>query len=278
MKISCPKCNAKGSIPEHEIPETGRFINCPRCKERFSITRPQPTGTRSHLVDICPSCSYSTFGDEPFSTCPKCGIEVKTYVERQREEQIKKHNQELLSVASTTSEAQPPDTETASTADFIDNLHPVNLISWGVAAGAIICIGIGLWGLAGYDSVAVRALLMEQNDKPVSDLYLFLHYGLSHWVKLLFGLSALVVSILFIKRLKVSLLAMKYLIWAAIVLVPLSYVIGFIYWVLAPIPHPISGYLIEVVNILFMTALFDVPLYLLGRHLQNRKITAAVNL
>ncbi len=279
MKISCPKCYASGTIPDHEIPESGRFVSCPRCSEGFTVTKPR-SGNDVYLVDTCPSCGFSTFGDETFSTCPKCGVVVKAFVERQREELLQKRNQELLGKKLNNVEAAPPPPEVTATpvADFIDNLHPVNLISWGVAAVAIVVLGIGLWGVIDYNPSKIQALLMEERDEQVSGFYVFLHYGLIHWVKLLYGLGALVISLLFMKRLKIGLKALSGLLRATIVLVPLSYVISFVYWVLAPIPHAISAYLIEILNIIFMAALVGVPLYLLELYLRERKITSVVNL
>ena len=279
MKISCPKCSASGSIPDHDIPESGRFITCPRCKEGFNVSKPR-SGADVYLVDTCPSCSFSTFGDETFSTCPKCGIAVKTFVERQREEQILKHNNELLGKKLNNSEAAPPPPEgtSAAVADFIENLHPVNLISWGVAAVAVTVLALGLLGIIGYDSSKIHAEFFEKTGEHISGLSVFLHHGLLHWVKVVYGLSAMAVSILFMKRLKIGLRAMKSLLLATIVLVPLSYITGFIYWVLAPIPHTISGYLIELLNIVIMSALAGVPLYLLERYLHERKITSIVRL
>lgn len=279
MKISCPKCNAVGSIPDHEVPESGRFISCPRCNEGFTITRPR-SNKDVYLVDTCPSCGFNTFGDETFGTCPKCGVEIKIFVERQREEQRIKHNQELLGkkLNNTEMTAPPPEVTSTPVSDFIDNLHPVNLIGWGVAVVALIVLGIGLFGIIGYDGAKIQATLMEEVDEPVSGGYVFLHYGLMHWVKLMYGVSAQAVSMLFIKRLKTGLRAMSGLLWVTIVIVPLSYIIGFISWVLAPIPHTISGYLIEIFNILFMSALVVAPLYLLERYLHERKITSIVKL
>lgn len=280
MKITCPKCSASGSIPDHEIPETGRFISCPRCHEGFTVTKPR-AGNDVYLVDTCPACSFSTFGDETFSTCPKCGVSVKTFVERQREEQLQKRNQELLGKKLNNVDAgvaPPPEPATAPVADFIENLHPVNLISWGTALVAIIVLGLGLWGLIGYDSEKIKALLLEQQDEQVSGMYIFLHYGLMHWVKLIYGLSAMAVAVLFMKRMKTGLKAMSWLLWGTIILVPLIYIISFIVWVLAPIPHTISGYLIEILNILFMSALAGIPLYLLEQYLHERKITSVVKL
>ncbi|MDD2309924.1 MAG: zinc-ribbon domain-containing protein [Desulfuromonadaceae bacterium] len=273
MKISCPKCNASGTIPDHEVPESGRFISCPRCKEGFTVNKPS-SGDNACLVNTCPSCGFGTFDDETFGTCPKCGVMIKMFVERQREEHLLQRNQKLLGKKLNNVEIAPQST-TDTVADFIDNLHPVNLISWGVAVVAICLIGTGLWGVISYDSAGIQALLGEEKT---SGFHVFLHYGLLHWVKLLYGLTALAVSILFMKRLKLALEAMSGLLWATIVLVPLSYTIGFIYWALAPIPHTISGYLIEIFNVLFMSALVGVPLYLLERYLHERKITSFITL
>jgi len=107
-------------------------------------------------------------------------------------------------------------------------------------------------------------------------MYVFLHYGLLNWVKFIYGVIALSISLLFMKRLKIGLRTLSGLLWATIVLVPLLYSISFVYWVLAPIPHTISGYLIEILNILFMSALVGVPLYLLVGYLHERKITSVV--
>ncbi|NTV48182.1 MAG: hypothetical protein HGB32_05410 [Geobacteraceae bacterium] len=279
MKISCPKCNASGTIPDHEIPESGRFISCPRCNEGFTVTKPRP-GNDVYLVDTCPSCGFSTFGDETFGTCPKCGVAIKIFIERQREEQRLKHDQELLGKKLNNVGAVPPmpEVNTTPVADFIDNLHPVNLISWGVAAVAIIILALGLWGIIGYDGARIQTTLIEERGEQVSGIYVFLHYGLLNWVKFMYGVIALSVSLLFMKRLKIGLRALSGLLWATIVLVPLLYVISFVYWVLAPIPHTISGYLIEILNIIFMSALVGVPLYLLESYLHERKITSVVKL
>jgi len=284
MKITCPKCNAGGSIPDHEIPEAGRYISCPHCHEGFTITRPR-SGSDVYLVDTCPACSFSTFGEETFSTCPKCNISIKSYVERQRQEQRLKLSQAQPVRNQGSAEAALPQpaastaaaSDAAPVADFIESLHPVNLIGMGVAAAALIILGIGLWGVIGFDGAKIQALLMEEREDKVSGLSVFLHHGLQHWVLLLYGVIALAVSLLFMKRRKTGLKAMSLLLRTTIVIVPLSYVIGFINWVLAPISHTISGYLIEIFNIIFMGALAGAPLYLLERYLHERKITSVVN-
>lgn len=275
MKIACPKCNASGSLPEHEIPESGRFISCPRCHEGFTVTRPR-SGTDGYLVDTCPACGFSTFGDEPFGSCPKCGVVVKTFVDRQREEQLLKHNQELLGKKMNNSEvtSPPPDAAATSAADFIAGLQPVHLIGWGVAAIALVFIGMGLWGIFAYDSAALRIRLMEETDESVSGWYLFFRFGAIHWLTLLYGGAAMAVALLFMKRMKTGLRAMNLLLWTTVLLVPLIYIVKFIQWAMAPIPHTISGYLIEILNILCMSALTGVPLLLVIRLLRERNISS----
>jgi len=147
MKISCPKCGASGNLPDHEIPEEGRFLNCPKCKTGFDVKKPRAT-SNEYLVDACPACAYSTFGDERFSTCPKCGVFIKTFVDRQREEMARARDQELLTrkfardtapvpsmpIIQSSSMAAPaatPVSESIAIGEFIENLHPVNLVGWG---------------------------------------------------------------------------------------------------------------------------------------------------
>jgi predicted Zn finger-like uncharacterized protein len=278
MKISCPECNASGNIPEHEIPEAGRFVSCPRCKHGFTVNKPRSSGD-AYLVGTCPACHYSTFGDETFGSCPKCGVVVKTFVERQREDQLQQRNKELLEKKfSRDNVPPPPETPAAPVADFIDSLHPVNLIGWGVAVVAVIVTALGLWGVMEYDSTAIHTRLLEQREEPVSGLYIFIRYGLADWLQIIYGLAAAVVSVVFIKRLRSALKAMSTLLWAAIAYVPVSYIISFIIWVQAPIPHTIGGYLIELFNIVFMSALVGAPLFILERYLHERAITSVVRL
>ena len=39
MKIRCPECGASGNVDERLIPDGGRFVRCPRCKNRFMVER-----------------------------------------------------------------------------------------------------------------------------------------------------------------------------------------------------------------------------------------------
>ncbi len=81
MRIECPECSLTGNIDEAAIPATGTALNCPRCKARFVVERPQG-GEGVAMLDSCPSCQYATFSEEKFSVCPKCGLVVADYIHR----------------------------------------------------------------------------------------------------------------------------------------------------------------------------------------------------
>jgi len=293
MKITCPKCGASGNLPDHEIPEEGRFLSCPKCKHGFDVEKPKATANE-YRVDVCPACSYSTFGDERFATCPKCGVLIKTYVDRQREEMARAREQELLSrkfsrdttpaampgVSPPASAPAPARTAESSIAigEFIENLHPVNLVGWGCALAAAVIFVMGFLGMFDYYGNDIQAKLSEQRDEQVSAWYVFLHYGMMPWVMVLYGGALSAVSILFLKRQKQAREALGLLLWVAIAYVPVSMTVSFVRWWIEPISHAWGGYFIGLFNILFMTALVGIPLYLLINFLDDKRIKSVVKL
>lgn len=279
MKITCPECGAIGSLPAHEIPSEGRFLNCPRCKNGFTVTKPR-SDANTYLVDTCPACNFSTFGEENFGTCPKCGVVVKAFVERQREEQLQKRNAELLNKKLRCEDAVlPPQEEVKpSVGELLENMHPVNLIGWGIAAASIIIAAFGLWGVIELDSARIKAQLTEQREHEVSAFYVFMRYSLDNWIRIIYGMVSCYVAFLFMKHRKISIKALKVVVWCAIIYVPLVHLISFINWAMAPIPHTFSGYVIEFFNAVFVSALVGIPLYVLIRYLDERPVTSVVRL
>jgi predicted Zn finger-like uncharacterized protein len=296
MKIICPQCNAAGNIPDHEIPEEGRFLSCPRCKHGFDVKKPKAT-TSEYKVDVCPACAYSTFGDERFATCPKCGVVIKAFIDRQREEMARAREQEVLtrkfsrdiSPASmpnmpmsssfpSPSPSPEPESKSIDIGELIENLHPVNLIGWGCSAVAVVVTILGIMGLVDYFGEDIQAKLTAQREEQVSAWYVFIHFGLVPWIQFLYGGALLVASAYFLKHLALARQALTWLLWAVIAYVPLSMTVSFINWWIKPIPHTWSGYLIEFFNILFISALIGIPVFILIRYLEERRITSVVKL
>lgn len=276
MKITCPNCSAIGNIPEHDIPEEGRFLSCPRCKHGFTLQKPRASSD-AYLVDTCPACTFSTFGNDRFSTCPKCGVIVKAHVERQREEQERVREQELLTRKFTREdELTSPVDDSTPVSEFVDNLHPVKIIGWGCASAAIVILLIGLWGLIEYNPAEIQAVLASQREESVSSWYVFSHYGLLPWIETIYGVAALMVSFLFIQQKFLSLRLLSWLLRAAMVFIPVYQIATFIIWIQEPISHSMLGYFIEIINILFMTALTVIPICLLHRFLGDKRVTSVI--
>jgi predicted Zn finger-like uncharacterized protein len=301
MKITCPKCGANGNLPDHEIPEEGRFLSCPKCKHGFDVKKPKAT-VNEYLVDVCPACAYSTFGDERFGTCPKCGVFIKSFIDRQREEMARVREQEILnrkfsrdiapaampsvpipSFPSSPSPAQTPPAEKINIGEIIENLHPVNLIGYGVAIVAVVILLIGVFGVFDYYGTDFQAKLSEENialgiEVRVSVLKTFMHHGLVPWIEILYGASLLAVAVFFLQKQGQARQALGWLLWGLIAYVPVSMTVNYVRWWIAPIPHTWSGYVIGFFNILFITALVGIPLYLLINFLDDKRIKSVVRL
>ncbi len=50
MKVTCPSCRHETTISSEVIPEGGKSVNCPECKERFDVFRPKQRPTPKRLL------------------------------------------------------------------------------------------------------------------------------------------------------------------------------------------------------------------------------------
>lgn len=297
MKISCPECGASGNLPDHAIPEEGRFLSCPKCKHGFDVKKPKATASE-YLVDVCPACAYSTFGDERFGVCPKCGVSIKAYIDRQQEEMIRTREQELLNrkfsrdispaqmagvPSSSSAQSAASAAEGIAIGKFIENLHPVNLIGYGTALVSVVILLMGIFGLLGYFGTDYVAKVSEESialgiaDKP-SSFKIFLNHGLTPWVETFYGAALLAAAVLFLKKQAQARQALGWLLWAFIAYVPVLMFIRFLTWWFQPIPHTWGGYATNLFNIVFISALVGIPLYLLINFLDDKRIRSVVKL
>jgi predicted Zn finger-like uncharacterized protein len=202
MKIECPSCSLTGKINEVELPEAGRVLQCPRCKEDFHVAKPKINGAGQHLMNICPSCQYSTFTDEMFAVCPKCGLKAGTHRGKphpQKEKDLLKHQQDVL----TRSHRNP---------DLVTGLDPESglekpAIPQTVRITGLVCIGVaalllfyGVSGLVNYYGKDWQEALSEPFLEPVSKMGIFFRLGLIPWVITLYGGYLAVTATLFLSR------------------------------------------------------------------------------
>ncbi len=298
MKITCPECGASGNLPDHEIPEEGRFLSCPRCKHGFDVKKPRTT-SNEYMIDTCPSCAYSTFGEERFSTCPKCGVNIKTFMDRQREEKARAREQELLTrkfsrdtapqptySSPAVPSAPPPSQPEAKSVDIgemIENMHPVNLIGWGAAVvGAIIAI-LGIIGLFDYFGTDYAAKINEQNEalglpERASAVKIFFQFGFVPWIEFLYGAILTAVAAFFLQHKAQARQAMIWMSWALIVYVPAKYLVLLIGHFFDPSRPTFGTFAVEFFTMLVIGALVGVPLFIFSQYLDHKRIRSVVRL
>jgi len=298
MKITCPQCGASGNLPDHEIPEEGRFLSCPKCKHGFDVKKPKAT-SNEYLVDSCPACAYSTFGEERFGTCPKCGVFIKTYVDRQREEMARAREQELLTrkfsrdisptlspnvpTPYTPEQAPAPAAESLAIGEFIENLHPVNLVGWGCALVAAVILIMGLFGMFDYYGTDYLTKLNEHNialgiEEKVSAMGVFLKFGLVPWIEMLYGASLLAVAVFFLKRQAQARQALGWFLWALIAYVPTYFLVVMISHFFEPSTRTFMTFFYEFLWMMIVSAVVGVPLYMLIDFLEDKRIKSVVKL
>lgn len=274
MKISCPNCNAGGTIPAHVIPDGGLFLNCPRCRHGFTLMNPGDA-TSAFLVDICPACHYNSFGEARFDICPKCGVIVKAFVERQREEQRLLRERELLEKKHSGNAGAPlPAETTPCVTGIMENMSTVTLVGWGCGLAAAVIFCMGLLGVLDYNSAELKARISAQMDEQVSTLQVFFRFGLMPWLRILYGASAMATVYFFLKGQQMARKALIVLVRIMIIFVPAHLLISFFRWALQPIPHSVAGYFLQLFNLVVMAALFGVPLVLLDLFIRGRKLPA----
>ena len=152
------------------FPPDGRELKCPRCKKGFHVKKPPPPAGNRDLMNICPACQYSTFTDEMFAVCPKCGLVVSSYREKLRKQQELEQMQRDREVL--TRSYRNPDLDLAPPEEGAPGKPG---IPQPILVTGSICIAIGgallLYGLAGlmnYYGKDWQTTLSEPFVEPIS--------------------------------------------------------------------------------------------------------------
>ncbi|HEU0264722.1 MAG TPA: zinc-ribbon domain-containing protein, partial [Geobacterales bacterium] len=163
MKIECPSCHLIGQISDASVPSEGLPLDCPRCKNRFVVKQELPADLQpGDAVNSCPACQYSTFSEETFVKCPRCGVIPRDYRagagerqarERQKEEEIRRQYANDVT--------QPEEPDNSGMAMTAEAPVPVMIIGWLAIIAAVLLLIFGFKGLINYSSI----------PQPVPDPY-----------------------------------------------------------------------------------------------------------
>jgi uncharacterized protein YbaR (Trm112 family) len=277
MKIACPACHLTGSLNELELPPEGRELTCPRCKKAFHVDGP-PVAPDQRPMNVCPACQYSTFSEETFVVCPKCGTTEKEF--RLRRERRKEETALLQQDGEALHRSyRNPDLVTAAPEEPETALEaapkPVRIVGWlsMAVAGALVCYGG--YGLADYYSKDWQKILSAPLLEPLSRTRVFVRLALLPWLTTLYAIALAVVADRFLRRAPWGRRGLALCAWAGLAVVSIHQAAGFFTWVkIAASSSGILYYLTGIVNALLMTALWGAPFLLLRRALEHDAILA----
>jgi predicted Zn finger-like uncharacterized protein len=294
MKIECPDCRLSGNINEVELPEEGRYMSCPRCKTSFHVAKPPLPADSRYLMNTCPVCQYSTFTDEMFAVCPKCGHSGKDYkkVLKKKEKAVDQalrqdlpplqENMEQLKrdLGALQRSHRNPDLVTAplegTAPERSKAPEPVRWTGWlSIAAGAaLFCYGFA--GLINYYSEDWQAILSEPLLEPLSKTRVFFSLGFLPWLRTLVGVWFIVVASQFLNLQSWGRKELTRCAWGGLALGVLNEIVGFIDWARISSSSPsFSYYAVGVISSLFMVLIWCIPSLALLWYLQRESILRA---
>jgi predicted Zn finger-like uncharacterized protein len=275
MKIECPSCHLSGKVNELELPPDGREMKCPRCKAAFHVNRPPPPAGKQDLMSMCPACQYSTFTDEMFAVCPKCGLvgsEYRHNLRKQKENDQMLRDEELMTRSHRNPDLVAPQQDEAIS-EFSRAPQPIRVTGWiCVAIGGVLLL-YGLSGLLAYYSKDWQAVLSEQLLEPISETSVFFRLGFIPWLITLFSAYFIATATLFLRLRTGSLPRLKECAFAGLGLGVIHEAVDFIKWVEISSSTPSFNYFITgILSTLFWLALWSAPAIALLWVLNNEKI------
>ena len=270
MKIECPSCHLTGNVNEMELPPDGRELKCPRCKKGFQVKKPPPPAGNQDLMDICPACQYSTFTDEMFAVCPKCGLVVSSYREKLRKGQEQKQEQKQMQrdrEVLTRSHRNPdldlaPPEEGAPKKPGIP--QPILVTGWVCIAVGGALLFYGLAGLMNYYGKDWQAELSASFVEPISNTSLFFRLGFIPWLITLFSAYFIAVAGLFLTQRSGATKELIRGAWVGMALGVIHESADFIDWVRISSSTPSFSYLFTgIMNSLLWIVLWSAPTFAL---------------
>jgi predicted Zn finger-like uncharacterized protein len=298
MKIECPGCKLSGNIDDANVPATGLAMTCPRCKHKFIVEKSVPQASEAvAMLDTCPKCQYSTFSEEKFSVCPKCGLVVADYQQQQlaaRKAEAARHKQaqpqrktqvqDELPVGSLSEEERRRDEEMRrkhgldkipgvvevvepdNSRPQVEAPLPVFIVGWGTVALAIAFAIYSGYGISEYlDKAKEAKAALEALENAQSPIALFFQFLFFPVLTMIYAPIMLFFAIQFMALKRNYTVLLKKGAWAGVVLFVLMKVNDLFFWFSRSSSDVSLSYSVAgLVGDIFMGAMLIAPLLALA--------------
>lgn len=254
-------------------------MRCPRCKTGFHVAKPPLPSDSRYLMNTCPVCQYSTFTEEMFAVCPKCGHSGSDYRKVLRkvqesaqtlrdiqEKQLKQEDVErqMLDYEALHPSSRNPDLVSAPIEGAARQKskvpEPVRRTGWfTIAAGGFFLI-YGFAGLMNYYAKDWQAILSEPLLEPLSKTRVFFILGFLPWLRTLVGAWSIAVASQFLNLRWWARKELERCAWCCLALGVINEIVGFIEWARISSSSPsVFYYGLGIFSSVFMVLIWSVP-------------------
>jgi len=194
MKIECPSCHVAGTIDESRLPASGKLVVCPRCGHGFTA-KPPPKKWSRYMMNTCPVCDYSTFSEETFAVCPRCGLDGEEYHTRRLKQEKRERDKRCEEIPLPPLPDPPPSKQTVSRPEEASSRSTdlplvIQIVGWGVSIVAVVTGVVGLVGTAGYLGTDWHQKILEERGEEVGGFTIFLSRGMLPLLMICYSLFA----------------------------------------------------------------------------------------
>lgn len=288
MKIQCQNCQLTGNVEDCKIPADGLVLDCPKCKSRIVVKKEAKAGGKPVAeVNVCPACQYSTFTEETFGQCPKCGIVVEEYNEKLKEKKARAQEDERLRredeiIRQQYAKQQPlpgdqPLAEGPPAIKAVELPMSATVIGWLAIIVAVLLLIAGGRGLFAFSALTPPPVDPYSTEQPVTAATLFFKHGLQPILQVIFSVYLLVAATQFLQLRRWARSALEVACWLGMGGILADQVVELLGWISRGSDQAGSYYIVGVVSAILMLAIWIVPVAVVIRFLRGRVIRKAVS-
>jgi len=285
MKIQCQNCQLTGNVEDSKIPAEGLVLDCPKCKSRIVVKKEARAGWKPGFeVNVCPACQYSTFTEETFGQCPKCGIVVEEYNEKLKEKKVRAQEEERLrredEIIRPKKQSLPgnqPLDEGLPPMKAVELPVSVTVIGWLAIIVAVLLLLAGGRGLFAYSALNPPPIDPYSTEQPVTAAALFLKHGLQPVLQLSFSIFLLVAAPQFLQLRRWARNALEVACWLGMVGILADQVVELVGWISRGSDQAGSYYTVGVVSAILTLVIWLVPVAVVVYFLRGKVIRKAVS-